>query len=84
MSEDSVFFPTPMVWATKSRTERSRESQPDGGLTKTDNLEIRFSFHDNVGSSFLSLCFHQWFHQIKIVSIMPKALDQYFACYVVL
>lgn len=32
--EDSVFFPTPMVWATKSRTDRSSESQPDGTLRK--------------------------------------------------
>lgn len=32
--EVSVFFPIPMVWATKSRTDQSSESQPDGTLRK--------------------------------------------------
>lgn len=36
--ENSVFFPTPIVCATKSRTDRSSESQPDGTLRKGNTI----------------------------------------------
>lgn len=40
MAGGSAFFPlpAPIVRATKSRTELSRESQPDGGLRKKNTV----------------------------------------------
>ena len=39
----SVFFPpppAPIVWATRSRTDMSRPSQPDGGLRDGGEEEL--------------------------------------------